>query len=269
MVLPASIDIRYLENYVLTLRISAKTVFFMISSNDETRKCFTCKKILLDQSIDIYENIKKLIFELGFLSMPFAKVIIQWVNTVYIIEPEEMLNIYNKQELYSISQLHSDNKVVLLNTGICNNSALLFEMEKNIHGFLTRNMFQPVFFSHITPLVKYMSTKSNIQLDSFMYINWFDGNGDILIFKSGRFVVAQSYSDVEDNELFYYVMKLWEETKMDQLGDKLTYNGLSQSIVSHFKEYIKYVENFKLPSETNLWSQEIEIAPLDMISLLV
>lgn len=141
----------------------------MISNNDETKKCLTCKKFPLDETVDIYENVKKLFFELAFLSMPFAQVIIQWVNEVYVLEPNEMFELYSKQELYNISQLHNDDKIVLLNKDINSNTTLLFEMEKNIHGFLTRNMFQPMFLSHMTPLIKYMIKRTLLEQDSFVH----------------------------------------------------------------------------------------------------
>lgn len=102
-----------------------------------------------------------------------------------------------------------------------------------------------------------------------MYINSFEGGADIVVFIKGYFAIAQSYFELEDNELFYYVMKLWEQFGLNQLEDYILYSGLSQHSISQFKEYVKYVEDFVLPSEMNLWTQEAGIAPLDMVSLLL
>lgn len=269
MVLPASIDLRHPENYVLTLRISSRAIFFMISTNDELKRCMTCKKFVLDQSLDVYENIKKLFFELSFLSIPFHNVVIQWVNVSYILEPNEMFELYKKQELYSITQMCKENAMVLLNKDIADNTTLLFQIDKSIHGFLTRNLFQPIVLSHITPLVKYMTSKTSSLKSTFMYVNCFEDSFDVLLFKSNKLMIAQSYDIQDENEMFYFVVKIWEDAQLNQLEDTMYFNGFSSDLIHYLKVYIRYVEPFILPSEMNLWTQEVQIAPLDMISLLV
>lgn len=269
MVLPTSIDLRHPENYVLTLRISSRAIFFMISTNDELKKCLTCKKFSLDQSIDVYENIKKLFFELSFLSIPFSSVVIQWVNISYILEPNEMFELYKKQDLYTITQICKDNSMILLNKNVADDATLLFQIDKSIHGFLTRNLFQPIVLSHITPLIKYMTAKTSSLKDTFMYVNCFEDSFDILLLKSNKLIVAQSYEIQDENEMFYFILKIWQDAQFNQLEDTLFFNGLTSDLVHQLKGYVKFVEPFLLPSEINLWTQEIGIAPLDMISLLV
>lgn len=267
MVLPTSIDLRHPEKYILTLRISPDDVLLMISEDGTIKKCHTCKSFKFDKTIDLYANIKKLFFELAFLTLPFSSINIVWVTSRYTIVPNEILDFIPKNDLYNISQLQSPESIINQQSLSFDNLTLTYEIDKNIHGFLIRNIFQPKIYTHVDLLLTFLRKKSDIQKETFLFVCVYQNFVDIFLFKEGNFQIAQSFNDIDSDELFYFILKFWESSFFNQEEDALYHNGLNLNTVHQLKDYIANVEFFNVPSETNIWSQSTDVVPLDLISL--
>ncbi len=268
MFLPPTIDLGNSEKYILTIRIKPTSFMFSLTE-PEVGKNYCLRGTTFEQGEEsLLDNIKKIIFDLNFLTYQYAQTNVIFVSPDYVFAPTELYESRLKADLYNFTSLAHE-AFVLTDQSPKYDLQTLYEVDEEVYEFLARSLFSPHFYHHTTSLIHLLEGRSSsTNLHAKMYVNLHDGMTDIMCFSGNKFLSGQSYEDLSPSEKSYYILKTWESLGLNQLTDQLLIAGdLEDEVLDVLREYIKIIERLSAPSEVFLWHKDAQKAPLDLISL--
>ncbi|MBK5721515.1 DUF3822 family protein [Dysgonomonas sp. Marseille-P4677] len=267
MFLPENIDLGQSEKYVLSIRIKPNGFMFAISE-PEVGKNYCLRETTFSANDSLQNNIQRIIFDLNFLTQEFKQTNVVIVSSAYELVPPNYLEIKEKEHLYNFT--HSEKAGHILSGLIEKQDIItLFNIEKDIYEFLSRNLWDPHFFHHTNLLISLLENKGKAtEKSSKMYLNFHDGFMDIFCFSTSKLIHSHTYENEPVANQIYFVLKLWEKCGFNQIEDFLYITGKpDELIIIRLQEYIKHIERLNLPSEVYLWSEDAQKAPLDLLTL--
>lgn len=270
MFFPDSIDLSQPENYVLSIRLQEGNFSFSINLPGQN-DVYAFRETSFKSDILYLEQVKRTIFDLNFLTQNFQRTYVQLVSPHYTLVPSKFFDdtdkklFIEKTASYLIGQVLSEETL--------NGDFLVFDMEKGLYEFLSRNLFSPVFTHHTTSLRRlYNLGHGKMEIFSRVHL-YFSGNQvDVFAVKNGTLAVMQSFVGQSENNLLYYVMNIWKRLEFDQLNDRLFVSGDSEKyehMIPHFNKYIQFVEPKGVPSESYLKGEEAIKTPIDLLALIL
>lgn len=267
MFLPSTIDLSQSEKYILSIRIEPDGLMFSIS-DPENGKNYCLRETSFITDTTVLNNIKRIIFEISFLTLEFKEANVIIVSDNYDIIPDEYYDRDKKNKLYNLTHFRSDGKL-LTNRNQKQNSVTLFSIDEDIYDFLSRNLCNPRFFHHTNLLVDYFSEKGKVvSMGSKMFVNFGNGLCDILCYTNSRLIHCMTIKEEQGVNQLYYILKAWEQSGFDQLQDYIYTVGLEdEKLSAELHKYVKNTEQISAPSEVFLWNEEALKAPLDILSL--
>jgi len=267
MFLPESIDLGQSEKYVLSIRIKPDSFMFSISESGN-EKNFCLRETSFSMNDNLLANIQRIIFDYNFLTQEFKQTNVVFVSSDYDLLPALYFDTKEKEALYDFTHTAKSSHIV---SGIIGKQDIiaLFNMNKDIYEFLSRNLWTPHFFHHSNLLINYFENKNRLTGNaSRMYLNFHDRFLDIICFTGPKLIHCLTYESEHMMNQIYFILKLWEQCRFDQLEDYLFVAGnTDKQIIKHLQEYIKNIEQLNNPSEIYLWSEDAQKTPLDLLTL--
>jgi hypothetical protein len=266
MFLPETIDLGQSEKYILSIRISPNGFMFSISEPG-MGKNYCLRETTFPANDNYRDNIQRTIFDLNFLTQKFKKTNVVFVSKDYDLVPTPYFDIKEKEELYNFT--HANKVSSLVSTPIENrNIVTLFNIDKNIFEFLSRNLWAPCFFHHSSLLIDLFGKKGKDNDRARMYLNFHNSFMDIICFSGGKLVHSLTYENEPVNSQLYFILKLWEVCAFDQLKDSVHISGTADKFISsRLHDYIRNIEFINITSEVYFWSEDARKAPLDLLTL--
>ncbi|WP_419034423.1 DUF3822 family protein [Dysgonomonas gadei] len=269
MFLPENIDLGQSEKYVLSIRIKTDEFMFSISDTDN-RKGYCLRETTFSANDKLLSNIQRIIFDLNFLTQEFKQTNVIIVSPDYELVPASYFNIKEKEQLYNFT--HNQEAGQLMSGLIDKQDIIsLFNVEKDIFEFLSRNLWNPHFFHHSNLLINLLEDKGGvINSRSKMYLNFHGSFMDVICFSGSKLVHCLTYENEPAANQVYYILKLWENCGFNQLEDYIYISGKpDELVVIRLQEYIKNIERINAPSEVYLWNEDAQKAPLDLLALVL
>jgi len=152
MFLPENIDLAHSEAYDLSIRLTPDGFSFCIYSPDDPT-IFHFQETSLGNKLSYVDNIKKLIFDLGFFSQMFHKTTVTTVSPQYTLVPDPFFDRKKVKELFQFN-FHEPGGIVLSEVSSKGSYHIVFNVQEEIHAFLLRNLWNPTFHHHITSLLE-------------------------------------------------------------------------------------------------------------------
>lgn len=264
MFLPENIDFAYSEKYNLSIRLIPDGFSFSIHCPTDS-DVFYYTETSFNTNLSYLENIKKLIFDLGFFIQPFKTTQIVVVSKEYTLVPDIF---FEKKKIKDIFNFNITNKKeTILNEKIeKNNCYILFAMDDEVHSFLYRHLWNPVFTHHISRILPYFSQHNNETEEKRCYLNFHNDLMDICCFRQNKLLLANTYSVKEKFDALYFIIGVWEKLPMDQSKDILYLSGNIDSqreTVDTLKKLIQKVEILSFSPKITLPNEEIAYVPVD------
>ena len=267
MFLPENIDLGQSEKYILSIRIKPDGFMFSISE-PETGKNYCLRETSFSITDNQLSNIQRIIFDFNFLTQEFKQTNVVIVSKDYDLIPAAFFDSKEKEHLYDFTHAHKSEHII---SGLIENQDIisLFNLNKEIFEFLSRNLWAPHFFHHSNLLINYFENKSKLTGDvSRMYLNFHNNFLDVICFTGTKLIHSLTYENEPMMNQLYFILKLWEQYKFSQTEDYLYIIGEPEKqLVSLLQEYIKNIEQSNTPSEIFLWNEDAQKAPLDLLTL--
>lgn len=265
MFLPLTLDLGQSEKYILSVRISTDKFMFSIM-DPENRKNYCLRETSFPPGTSILENVKKIVFDFNFLTQQYKQTNVIIVSSGYDIVPKEYFLKNRKKDIYEYVHFGGTGKILFNeNTGL--DIITLYNCDKELFEFLSRNLYDPRFYHHTNLLVSYFQglDKSNT---SDMIIYSHDDLFDIFCYSARKLIHSITLTETSPLNQVYYILKVWESCDMDQLNDILYLAGdIDESVISTLQKYIKNIEKTGAFSDVYLWNEDAEKAPLDLLAL--
>lgn len=267
MFLPESIDLGHSEKYVLSIRIKPSGFMFSITDPD-SRRNYCLRETTFSGDGNMLENVQRIIFELGFLTQEYKQTNVVIVSKDYDLVPASYFDRKKKEHLFNYT--HFDKSDYIL-SGLINTQdvIMLYAVGEDLHHFLSRNLWNPVFFHHANLLIDLFGEKSKIKANkSKMYLNFHDDLMDVFCFSGTRLVHSLTYENESPDNQAYYILKLWERFGFDQMQDYIYMAGRNDAqVMARLQLYISNIERIDPPGEIYLWNEDAQKAPLDLLAL--
>ncbi|MBP1617805.1 MAG: hypothetical protein H6Q14_1632 [Bacteroidetes bacterium] len=274
MFFPDTIDLSESEKYVLAVRLQTGSFSFAIyqpGKND----AYVYRGTSFKSDIPYLQQLKRTIFDLNFLTQAFLRTWVEIVSPRHTLvptlffDPKEKDNYLDKT--FSVEK--GQDQVLSEGIGLDNDKQLVFDVDKDVYEFLSRNLFSPVFTHHVASLQRLFNLNSGkTELFSRMYL-YFSGNQvDVFVTRNGEIQTIQSFTNESEQNLLYFVINIWKAFDMSQLNDRLFLSGDSNKygkLIPLFSKYIQYVEQKGAPSEAFLLGDDAVKTPIDLLALLL
>jgi len=267
MFLPDNIDLGQSEKYVLSIRIAQDSFMFSIVEPGN-EKAYCLRETTFSPNSNLLDNVQRIIFDLNFLTQEYKQTNVIVVSDEYELVPASYFDIKQQKNLYDFT--HSDKSGHLL-SGLIEeqDTIVLYNLDKDIFEFLSRNLWTPYFFHHSQLMIDWFDKKGRLMgTTSKMYIYIHDDLMDIFCFRGQKLIHSLSYKNETIQNQLYYILKLWEKCGFDQFEDYVFFSGNADEFLkSKLNEYIKHIEIANAPSEIYLWHEDAQKAPLDLLTL--
>ncbi len=256
--------------YKVSIRLQSDGLSFSgyIPSEGNT---FFYREVVFDPALPYVSSLKDFFYAHEFLSWEYCKVYVMVDTPVYTLVPDVAFQPGALEQLLSFVHTARPGKAV--SNHLPEEAAhVVFGMEPEVHEFCSRSFIQPEFLHSMTPLLSLWKQQSQISIPARMYVVLFPKRIDIVVFRQGQLLFANSFQTVKAEDIVYYILYVWRQTQLDQQHDQLFLFGEfshRQSILQILHVYLAAVGVVEIPSEAWLLGDTIGQAPMDVIALSV
>lgn len=269
MFLPDNIDLAHSERYNLSIRLAPNGFSFLIfNPADPSQLHF--QETGLSSSLLYIDNIKKLIFDLGFFSQPFNKTSVTVVSAGYTLLPTEFFDSKQIKEIFNFN-FHNPKGVVLSDSSSNGEYHTIFNLDEELYSFLTRHLYGPLFHHHTSLLLELFEGLQSKSPKGHCFIDFHDNLITLISFSRNQLKSANSFEATNHHDTSYYIMSLWEKLEFDQNLDLLHLSGDWESqkeSIQDLKQLIRNVRKVELQPKAALSSELKKEMPTDMIAAL-
>lgn len=277
MFLPDFIDLAQSEKYSLSIRLAPNGFSFCIYTYTDT-PVFFFQETSLGNKLSYVESIKKIVFDLGFFSNSFNKSSVIVVSPYYTLIPDKFFDSKNIKDIFDFN-FHNQAGVVLSEKSLDGEFHVLFNMNEELHSFLSRHLFNPTIHHHSTSLIQsFINLKFDLLNDITDNSNkkdcFLDFNNDyitVVCLSDNQLLTANTFAETNFNNISYYVMGIWEKLGFDQNTDNLYISGKSDTkvcVVNELRNLIRNIEYIELKPGITLTDEQIANVPTDLIATL-
>lgn len=266
MFLPSAINLDASDKYKLIISITRSELAFTITGAQEDSHIFCFRSIAYDTQMSSMENIKKIIFDYSFFSLPFALTSIVFKDENYSCIPASFFEASKKEEVYNSIHQDKDNRIVLADGIEYRDIKILSSADKDLYNFLSRNLYQPQFSAHITPILQYLYNRNEVFARN-MYVNINGKYMDVVCFQNKDLSYCETHITSSDDEKLYFILKVWEALDWNQSIDQLhLYGDASEFLSTQLSRYIKNKLHLVSPKPKGAdGDSDFEKCPLDLI----
>ena len=243
MFLPENIDLGHSDEYNLSIRLAPDGFSFYIFSPGDP-SVFHFQETSLGNKLSYIDHIKKVIFDLGFFSQVFNKTTVTTVSPQYTLVPDPFFDKKKVKEIFHFN-FHEPQGVVLSEASSTGSWHVLFNVQEEVHAFLLRNLWNPVFSHHITPLLRLFGAEQKEEKTKRCFVDFHDHLVSIVCFEDDRLLSANTLSSVNPHDTTYHIASIWEKLKLNQTTDRLCLSGnieAHKTEVDILKKLIRRVE---------------------------
>ena len=269
MFLPENIDLAYSERYNLSIRLSPNGFSFSISCPGDS-SIFHCQETGLGGKLSYSDNIKKLIFDLGFFSHAFNQVRVTIVFPFYTLIPDAYFEKKRMEEIFRFN-FHDTTGIILTDTIPDSTLKTIFNMDEEVHSFLSRSLWNPTFQHHSSILTYLFRSYGNNGSGKCCFVDFHDKYVTIICFSGNKLLSTNTFLAIDPHDATYFIASIWEKLNFDQSMDRLFLSGEIQSqntTVDLLRKLIRKMELIELNPRVILTEEQKKILPTDILAAL-
>ncbi|MEG1617821.1 MAG: DUF3822 family protein [Bacteroidales bacterium] len=203
------------------------------------------------------------------LLLPFGKINVLVASNRFTLVPEPFYADSEKEKLFDFN-LNRAHEVILTNRMKQTGAVNIYGIEKDVYAFLLRTFHNPNFFHHISVLTEYFAGRSKLGNSAKMICQYRPGMIDIICFRKGKLLLANSFKALHPNDATYFILNCWKNSGLDAEGDTLQITGdqkLCQEVSSLLTPYLAHIEPIVFPTQIFTMGKESIKSPFDLIAL--
>ncbi|NLY25771.1 MAG: DUF3822 family protein [Bacteroidales bacterium] len=269
MFLPENIDLAHSEEYNLSIRLTPDGFSFSIHSPADP-SVFHFQGTSIGNKLTYIDHIKKLIFDLGFFSQPFRESSVTLVSPYYTLVPAVYHDKGEMKKLFRFN-FHEEEGIVLSDASPDGAYHVVFNLDEEVHSFLSRNLWNSSFHHHTTSLLQLFEGFSKEEGHKSSFIDFHDTSMTIICFSGEQLLSANTFPVMNAHDTTYFIASVWEKLAFDQRSDRLYLSGnvdSQKAVTDILKKLIRHVENVALKPAVQLTDEERRTLPTDIIAAL-
>lgn len=269
MFLPENIDLAHSESYDLSIRLTPDGFSFYIYSAEDP-SVFHYQETGMGTKFSYTENIKKLIFDLGFFSQPFNCTKVTVVSPRYTLVPAVFFDKKRTRELLQYN-FHAIDGMVLDSAVSPDGYHIVYQMDEEVHSFLSRNLWNPSFHHHASTLLPLFSNHASDRNNRSCFVDFHDDYVSVACFNQKELLSSNMFPATHPRDTLYYITNVLEKGNFDQSADTLFIMGRpapQQTVIKELKEVISQVEHIRLKPKVSLTEEQQHSLSTDILATL-
>ncbi|WP_294080198.1 DUF3822 family protein [Proteiniphilum sp. UBA5384] len=267
MFLPENIDLAYSERYNLSIRLSPNGFsFYIYCPGDPT--IFHFQETELSGKLSYIDNIKKLIFDLGFLSQAFNRVKVTVVSPFYTLVPKIYFDKKRIEEIFRFN-FHNTEGIVLTDRVADNELQIIFNLDEEVHAFLARSLCNPTFHHHNSLLTALFRSYIGEESGKYCFTDFHDRYVTIVCYAGHKLISTNTFPATDPHDATYFIASIWEKSGFDQSTDKLYLSGdidSQQTSVELLRKLIRHIGQPELNPKVMLTDEQKKSLPTDILA---
>lgn len=267
MFLPENIDLAHSEEYNLSIRLTPDGFSFCIH-NPADPSVFHYQGTSLGNKLSYIDHIKKVIFDLGFFSQAFKRTSVTVVSPYYTLVPEAYYDRKKVRELYQFN-FHPREGSVLVDNFREGAYRILFDLDEELHAFLSRNLWNPLFLHHTGSLLRLFHSCRKEQERKSCFVDFHDRSMTIICFSGEMLLCANTFPAVNIHDTNYFIASVWEKLGLDQSADRLFLSGQippHTATVEMLKKLVRHVDTVNLHPRVIMEEEQLHTLPTDILA---
>lgn len=259
------IDIQHPEAWELLVSIGDQRVDYILYSPTVAGSLLIGHVARTDDSLQALEDV---IYDTPQLLKDYKRVRIVAQSPHFVLFPMDVTD-EDCAQLLSASFPADDG-----DAAVCplpeNGVKIAFLLPRGMNAFLGRTFNYPKVYHHLYPLCEYFKGQNRSDDLSRMFLNLNAESMDMVIYRKGTFLCANSYQFTNAQDAAYFVLNAWRSNGLDQLTDELQLTGdrsMCAAMTPVLREFVKYVMPTVYPAAAMQLGRNAMQAPMNLILL--
>ena len=259
------IDIQHPEAWELLVAIDDKRVDYILYTPTVANSLITGQMKLTDESLQALEDT---VYNTPELLNDYQRVRVMVRSRHFVLFPDETSD---EDCMSLVRQAFPDDDG---DVAVChmpqNGVKSAFVMPRGMQAFLGRTFNYPVVYHYLMPLCEYFKSQSTGNEISRMFLHLTDNRMDMVIYRDGALMCANSYPFTNADDMAYFALNAWTTYDMDQLTDELQLAGDGEQRAAMspvLRKFVKFVMPAVYPAAAMRLGRNAMQAPLDLILL--
>ena len=149
-----------------------------------------------------------------------------------------------------------------------NGVKMAYMMPRGMQAFLGRTLNFPEVYHHLYPMCEHFKSLNRSDDLSRMFLNLNAESMDVVIYRKGTFLCANSYQFTNAQDAAYFALNAWRTHGLDQLTDELQLTGdrtMRAAMTPMLREFVKFVMPAVYPASAMQLGRNAMQAPLELI----
>ena len=259
------IDIQHPEAWELLVAIDDKRVDYILYTPTVANSLITGQMKLTEESLQALEDT---VYNTPELLNDYQRVRVMVRSRHFVLFPDETSD---EDCMSLVRQAFPDDDG---DVAVChmpqNGVKSAFVMPQGMQAFLGRTFNYPVVYHYLMPLCEYFKSQSTGNEISRMFLHLTDNRMDMVIYRDGALMCANSYPFTNADDMAYFALNAWTTYDMDQLTDELQLAGDGEQRAAMspvLRKFVKFVMPAVYPAAAMRLGRNAMQAPLDLILL--
>ncbi len=265
------IDFNKTRQYTLSIRLSTDGFCFTVH-NPKVANEYAYLPYRIDPLKPLANNLKSAIEDTEMLKHTYGEVNIILADTTYTLIPKEYHAEQYESEFYRLNTSSATTPILLRNVASDEQAVVLFDIEKQLHKYITLRYPKAKVYSAITPLIHFGIDRSYASNKRYCLLHVCKHSIDFMCFESATPLFVNTFHYRNAADALYFLLNCWGVLNLSQTNDTLHIAGESRHTKAITKELKKFIQNIHIirPAE-EFHSTElarIDEMPFDLQALI-
>ena len=265
------IDFNKTRQYTLSIRLSTDGFCFTVH-NPQTAHEYAYLPYRIDPQKTLAGNLKSAVEGTEMLKHTYGAVHIILVDTHYTLVPKEYFAEQYEEEFSRFTTSSAAGSIVLHDIVDDEQTVVIFDMEKQLHKYITTRYPKAQIHAAITPLIHFGTERSCAQGKRYCLLHVQKHSIDFMCYEntSPLFVNTFHYRHVTD--ALYFLLNCWSTLKLSQTEDTLHIAGQprhTKPIIKEMARFIQHIHTIRPAEEFHSTElARIDEMPFDLQALI-
>lgn len=269
--LPERLTAEQSEKYIVSIRLAPGGFSFSGYNPEEAGSAFY-RFVPNGKPQSDLRALEEFFFANECLSWKYKKTYLLTPDAPYTLVPDAYYDEKRKDAFLSFNYTDASGHV-LVNRLKPAGAVLLYALPDDVYEFCSRSFLKPEFLHATTVLLTRWQKQGQHALYKELYAVVGERSLQVAcLAPQGKLLFSNRFEAHSVQDCLYYLLYIWKQNGLDQLKDRLYYQGepsRCEELRQLLGAYVKYVSAIPLPSEVYLRGDALSGAPLDLIYLSV
>ena len=259
------IDIQHPEVWELLIAVNGKQLDYILYTPTVANSLIIGEKVLTDDSVQALEDA---IYETPLLLGEYRRVRVLVNSPHFVLMPMETDDSDCRMLVHEAFPGDDGDEAVCPMP--LNGVKIACLLPHGMSAFLGRTFNYPAVYHHLFPFCEHFKGLNRGSDSSRMFLNLHEQSMDMVIYRDGELLCANTYPFTSTEDANYYALNAWRTNGLNQLTDELQLTGdraMQAKMMPLLREYVKYVMPAVYPATAMRLGRNAMQAPLELILL--